>query len=64
MNKLIIVGHLGVGGQRGYVFRPDGVCPCLSATQYKDPTKIVANDESNTDRKHIKSDSINEKKSK
>ena len=32
---------LEVGGQRGVVYQTDGVLPCESATQYKDPTKIL-----------------------
>lgn len=35
------LGHLGVGGQKGYVYKADSLCPCLPATQYKDPTKIL-----------------------
>jgi DNA (cytosine-5)-methyltransferase 1 len=32
---------LEVGGQRGIVYQTDGILPCESATQYKDPTKIL-----------------------
>ena len=35
------IGHLGVGGQKGYVYKTNGITPCLPATQYKDPTKIL-----------------------
>ena len=35
------IGHMGVGGQKGGVYSREGICPCLPATQYKDPTKII-----------------------
>lgn len=35
------VGDLGVGGQRGRVFSTNGIVGCLSATDYKDPPKIM-----------------------
>lgn len=35
------VGDLGVGGQRGRVFSINGIVGCLSATDYKDPPKIL-----------------------
>lgn len=35
------VGDLGVGGQRGRVFSTNGIVGCLSATDYKDPPKIL-----------------------
>ena len=40
-NKAICLGNLGVGGQKGDVFRSDGLCCCESATQYKDPIKVL-----------------------
>lgn len=39
--KIIQEGHLGVGGERGRVFLDDGISSCLSATDYKDPVKVV-----------------------
>lgn len=39
--KIQIVGDLGVGGERGVVYSPKGIAPCLSATQYKDANKII-----------------------
>lgn len=42
--RLINVGNLGVGGERGDVFLPTGICPCQSATQYKDAIKVVIYD--------------------
>lgn len=48
IDKSIKVGHMGVGGQKVWVYDTDGVADCLPATQYKDPTKIVvALDEQN-----------------
>lgn len=41
MNKIIIVCDMGVGGQRGRVFDIGGVIGALSATDYKDPPKIL-----------------------
>lgn len=41
LKEIEILGHLGVGGQKGYVYKADAVSPCLPATQYKDPTKIL-----------------------
>ena len=35
------VGDLGVGDQRGRVFSTNGIVGCLSATDYKDPPKIL-----------------------
>lgn len=39
--KLEIAGQLGVGGERGRVFNINGISSCLSATDYKDPVKIL-----------------------
>lgn len=47
MNKLICLDTIGVGGQRGYVFDELGICPCQSATQWKDAIKVLIRDESN-----------------
>ncbi len=41
MNKVKILCDLGVGGQKGLVYGIGGVCSALTATQYKDPHKIV-----------------------
>lgn len=40
-SNLKLIGDLGVGGERGMVFLPTGYCPCESATQYKDPIKVM-----------------------
>lgn len=41
LKKIEILGHLGVGGQKGYIYKSDALSPCLPVTQYKDPTKIL-----------------------
>lgn len=40
-NKIMALGHLGVGGQKGWVFDVNGISRCLAATDYKDPTKVM-----------------------
>lgn len=40
-SKIIKLGHIGVGGQKGWIYSVNGYSPTLPATQYKDPTKIV-----------------------
>ena len=40
-NRIKTIGHLGTGGQKGWVFNSNGISRCLAATDYKDPTKIV-----------------------
>lgn len=42
--KIKPLGHLGVGRQKGWVFDSNGISRCLAATDYKDPTKIVVDD--------------------
>lgn len=42
--ELIVLGHVGVGGQKGFLYEIHGVAPCLPASQYKDPTKILVHD--------------------
>ena len=39
--KLLMLGDLEVGGERGYVFDKNGLCPSESATQHKDPIKVM-----------------------
>lgn len=39
--KIKIAGHRGTGGQQGYIYFIDGLCPCIPASTYKDPVKIV-----------------------
>lgn len=41
MNKVITLCDLGVGGQKGLVYHIGGVSAALTATQYKDPHKII-----------------------
>lgn len=38
---LYVVGNIRSGGQRGRVFDPKGIIGCLTATEYKDPQKIL-----------------------
>lgn len=40
-NRIKTIGHLGTGGQKGWVFNANGISRCLAATDYKDPTKII-----------------------
>lgn len=41
MNNIDVVCDIGIGGQRGRVFLCGGVIGTLSATDYKDPPKIL-----------------------
>lgn len=40
-NGMIVLADIGVGGERGLIFDCCGISPTLSATQYKDPVKVV-----------------------
>ena len=40
-NGLIVLADIGVGGQRGMIYSTQGICPCQSATQYKDAIKVL-----------------------
>ena len=40
-NKLMILGHIGVGGQKGWLYSLNGMAPCVPATTYKDPIKFL-----------------------
>lgn len=40
-NKIERLAHIGVGGQKGCIYSANGCSPSLTATQYKDPTKII-----------------------
>lgn len=35
------ITHMGVGGQKGWVYSIDGIMGTLPASQYKDPPKIL-----------------------
>ena len=37
----MIVAHTGTGGERGRIMSPDGISVALSATDYKDPPKVL-----------------------
>ncbi|GLO66239.1 DNA (cytosine-5-)-methyltransferase [Oceanobacillus kimchii] len=39
--EIIQLGHTGTGGQRGRIIGTYGISPCLSATEYKQPTQIA-----------------------
>lgn len=41
MSRIKILADLEVGGQRGRVLSPDGIATTLSATDYKDPPKVL-----------------------
>ena len=40
-NRIERLAHIGVGGQKGWIYSVNGCSPTLPATQYKDPTKII-----------------------
>lgn len=40
-NQIRVLCDLGVGGQRGRVNDEQGVMPCLSATDWKDPRRYL-----------------------
>lgn len=44
MSRPIIVAHTGTGGERGRIMSPDGISISLSATDYKDPPKVLVED--------------------
>ena len=39
--KIIKLFHVGVGGEKGWVFSEDGVMGTIPASCYKDPQKIL-----------------------
>lgn len=40
-HDVIEVANLNKGGQKGAVISPDGICSCLTATDYKQPKQIL-----------------------
>lgn len=44
-NEIEVLCDLGVGGQRGRVFAPNGIVGALSATDYKDAEKVLVKEE-------------------
>lgn len=44
-NEIEVLCDLGVGGQRGRVFNPNGIVGALSATDYKDAEKVLVKEE-------------------
>lgn len=39
--QVVVAGHMGVGGQQGFIVSTNGIAPCLPASCYKDPLKVV-----------------------
>lgn len=44
-NEIEVLTDLGVGGQRGRVFNPNGIVGALSATDYKGAEKVLVKEE-------------------
>lgn len=51
MSRPLIVAHTGTGGERGRIMSPDGISVALSATDYKDPPKVLVEEKVNGRRK-------------
>ena len=50
---LIVLCDLGVGGERGRVFGKNGIMPSVTATEWKDPMKVIKKwKESEYDKQH------------
>ena len=47
MSRPLIVAHTGTGGERGRIMSPDGISVALSATDYKDPPKVLVEEKAN-----------------
>ena len=47
MSRPLIVAHTGTGGERGRIMSPDGISVALSATDYKDPPKVLVDEKVN-----------------
>ena len=41
MKKIVVLCDLGVGGERGRVLYGGGISSAVTATEYKDPMKVV-----------------------
>lgn len=39
-NDIKVIGHSGSGGQKGFIYGTNGISPCLTATDYKQPKQI------------------------
>lgn len=48
MSRPLIVAHTGTGGERGRIMSPDGISVALSATDYKDPPKVLVESTTHT----------------
>lgn len=46
-NDIMIMGQLLGGRQRGRIFSEQGIVGCLTATDYKDPPKILIKEQIN-----------------
>ena len=44
-NQIMVFGHKGTGGQKGYIVSAMGICPSLTATCWKDPQLVVWKDD-------------------
>lgn len=47
MSWPLIVVHTGTGGERGRIMSPDGISVALTATDYKDPPKVLVEEKVN-----------------
>ena len=47
MSRPLIVAHTGTGGERGRIMSPYGISVALSATDYKDPPKVLVEEKVN-----------------
>ena len=41
MKRIIVMCDLGVGGERGRVLFGGGIASAVTATEYKDPMKVI-----------------------
>ena len=55
--KILILCDLGVGGERGRVLSGGGIATSVTATEYKDPMKVLKKNEkgNHKDRSIVKS---------
>lgn len=40
-NRIIKLGHIGLGGEKGWIYSIKGLFPTIPATTYKDPIKFI-----------------------
>lgn len=41
IKKIEILAHIGVGGQKGWIYSINGVCATVPASTWKDPIKFI-----------------------